>query len=184
MDIQLKDLLISIFFEGALSFLWIGVLVLAWHRTAEFVENPLKAVGNGTACLWRKAKEAVLIDGSGSSNEGPKSVSFLYLIIPIIIVLYPVGTIMHRVSDDFIETTSRWMPKPAKAKYCIPYDPYDFCDENLENSVLPICGYKPFCHDGHIKKKVMERYHHLLEEDYKLVKSNNNLEDKYKKIGS
>ena len=127
----IKDFLISAFFEAALASLWVGALAIAWCRNREFVEEPLDTAARTVGALWSKVKE-----------QEPSRV--LYLVFVLVICFYLVGTVMQRLSDDFVETTSTWMPKPAEE-------------------------YEAFGTDEEVRNEVMEDYRHLLAQDYELL---------------
>lgn len=98
MDV-VKDFLISTFFESALAFLWICVLVVAWRRSYDFVECPV-ATTNLAVRRW--------------VNSIPTNKAAAPLAILFVLFSYPLGVVMQRVSDEFIETTSLWMPKKVE----------------------------------------------------------------------
>src|SRR6185436_14130898 len=78
----------------------------------------------------------------------------VYMVIPLVISFYLVGTVMQRISDDFIETTSSWMPKPANLT--------EFNEFKLE----------PIGTDDGIKEQVIDEYRHFVAQDDELIKLN------------
>jgi hypothetical protein len=146
MDV-LKDFLISTFFEAALAFLWICPLVVASSKTdfETFLESPGKAIWTALKrwATWVHDKKAPV----------PLAIMF-------VLFSYPLGVVMQRVSDDFIETTSLWMPKPLEW----PARPY------ASFSHVLAFEYKAIGRDQDIKKDVFVKYCHLLGEDMREVK--------------
>lgn len=130
----IKDFLISAFFEAALASLWVGALVIAWRRNREFAEEPLNTAAKAVGALWSKVKE-----------QEPSRV--LYLVLVLVLCFYLVGTVMQRLSDDFVETTSTWMPRPAGE-------------------------FEAFGTDEEIRNDVMDDYRHLLAQDYEQLHRN------------
>lgn len=95
MDV-LKDFLISTFFEAALAFPWICLLLVAWVESELFTQAPLATTYKAVRS-WAKY---IL--------ENKLTMQFAVIFV---LLSYPLGVIMQRISDEFIETTSIWMPK-------------------------------------------------------------------------
>jgi len=134
----IKDFLISTFFEGALAILWVGTLVIAWRRPGEFGTEPLNTAVTEVESLWSKVK--------GSSHIS-------YMVVLLVICFFLIGTVMQRISDEFVETTSRWMPKPSTLTY-------------------KQITYKQIGTDRDIKEEIMRNYRHFLAKDDELLKFN------------